>query len=50
MGGKLVSTEKITIEREYITVSGFIILSIAVKFLFDTILFSSSVKALYFST
>uniref|UniRef100_A0A7C5V1X5 Diguanylate cyclase n=1 Tax=Caldicellulosiruptor owensensis TaxID=55205 RepID=A0A7C5V1X5_9FIRM len=43
------SIEKIAIEREYIKVSWFLILAIAVYLLFDKLLFSNSVKALSLS-
>lgn len=49
MGGRLVSTEKIAIEREYIKISWFLILAIAVYLLFDKLLFSRSVEILSFS-
>lgn len=49
MGGRLVSTEKIAIEREYIKISWFLILSIAVYLLFDKLLFSPTLETLSFS-
>jgi diguanylate cyclase (GGDEF)-like protein len=49
MGGRLVSTEKIAIEREYIKISWFLILAIAVYLLFDKLLFSPAIEALSFS-
>lgn len=49
MGGRLVSTEKIAIEREYIKISWFLILAIAVYLLFDKLLFSRSVEIHSFS-
>lgn len=49
MGGRLVSTEKIAIEREYIKISWFLILAIAVYLLFDKLLFSPTIEALSFS-
>lgn len=43
------STEKIAIEREYIKISWFLILAIAVYLLFDKLLFSPAIEALSFS-
>ncbi|ADQ06945.1 diguanylate cyclase with GAF sensor [Caldicellulosiruptor hydrothermalis 108] len=43
------STEKIAIEREYIKISWFLILAIAVYLLFDKLLFSPTIEALSFS-
>lgn len=49
MGGRLVNTEKIAVEREYIKISWFLILAIAVYLLFDKLLFSPAIEDLSFS-
>jgi len=49
MGGRLVSTEKIAIEKEYIKISWFLILAIVVYLLLDKLLFSPSMEVHSFS-